>query len=100
MNIKIVLLVLLATSILMFGCAGKARQDATEQPPDISAPADGTVEEPEQPAEEPQQPAEEPSQEPAENASGDESALADLFQIDTDKPISDEGFDVSTPSSD
>lgn len=96
MNIKIVLLMVLAASILLLGCAGKARQDATEQPPEISAPADSADEPASQPSGEPEKPAEEP----AENASGDEGALADLFRIDTDKPISDEGFDVSTPSSD
>lgn len=107
MDIKIALLVMLAASFLLFGCAGKARQDSTEQPPEISAPADGQppaeqIEQPSeggQPAEEPEQ-SDVPPEESAENASTDDSALADLFQVDTDKPISDEGFDVSTPSSD
>ena len=106
MDIKIVLLLVLATSILMFGCAGKEKQQEVTEPPEMSAPADD-----QQPAEEPAEPADEPAEndtppveeqppaEPADNAS-DDSALADLFQIDTDKPISDEGLDVSTPSSD
>lgn len=105
MEIKIALMVLLAASFLMFGCAGKGSQTAAGQPSEISAsdggePAvDNASAEEQQPAAEEQPAGQPPAEQPAETGS-DGSELADLFQIDTDKPISDEGLDVSTPSSD
>ena len=102
MDIKIILLLMLATSVLMFGCAGKGKAPAAETA-EITTPDDQpegpAEEEPATPAEETEEPEASEPEEPSADASDDE-ALADLFQIDTDKPISDEGLDVDTPSSD
>ncbi len=87
MDTKILLLVMLGISLLVFGCAKKAPE----------APAEVAAEE-EPPAEEPAAgPEEAEPEEPAE-VSEDMQKLADLFSVDTDKPLEDEGLDVETPA--
>jgi hypothetical protein len=71
MNARILLLLLLGISFLFFGCAkkGDAATEVTEEPGE--APEEG----------------------------GDKAEeVADLFQIDTDKPLGDEGLDMDSPS--
>ncbi|MEW6748966.1 MAG: hypothetical protein AB1295_04635 [Candidatus Micrarchaeota archaeon] len=92
MNLKLMLLVVLAASFLMLGCAGKAKTSDTGQAAgEVNAPADS-----------PGQDEDAAGVDAVQDGSSDAvdpSELADLFQIDTDKPLSDEGLDVSTPSS-
>ena len=121
MDTKILLLFVLAASFLMFGCAGKAKAPAAESPGEMAASdgstgntADDSMAEDTGDAMEDTGAVESGAEtaEPHEDGTdtmedtgsaadaGSDEALADLFQIDTDKPISDEGLDVSTPSSD
>lgn len=73
MNAKILVLLLLGISFLFLGCAKRGDGAVQEETPEGEAPADGEVSE-------------------------EEQELADLFQIDTDKPLEDEGYGVGTPS--
>jgi hypothetical protein len=113
MNGRLLLLLLLGASFLFFGCAKKG-EPAPEAPGTQLGPAGETT----PPADDTTPPAEvndtpqadanvtppaetnetdgEDDADDAEDGIGD---LADLFQIDTDKPLEDEGFDTSTPES-
>ncbi len=100
MNMRIVLLLIIGVSFLFFGCAKQAGEPA--------APAEESEEEVEVPEEEvpaEEEPGEvppveeEPEEEIPENVSEEEQELADLFQIDTDEPLGDEGLGMETPSS-
>ncbi|MBU0532030.1 hypothetical protein KKB44_00905 [Candidatus Micrarchaeota archaeon] len=70
MKIKFLLLLLLGVSFLFFGCAKKGEETNVTQTPNAT-----------------------------QNISADDQELADLFQIDTDRPLGDEGLDTGTPSS-
>jgi len=81
MDIKIAIVLALVVFLAFSGCAKKgAEQGAGTQ----SGQGQGT----------PDQANQQPS-----GASAQDQELADLFRIDTDKPLSDEGFGVSTPGS-
>ncbi|MFH0884456.1 MAG: hypothetical protein V1861_01990 [Candidatus Micrarchaeota archaeon] len=81
MNLKFVILLLLVVSFALFGCAKKGQTGNVTQ--NLSAAQGGTT------------------PENATGASGDKNGnLSDLFDIDTDKPLGNEGFDTGTPSSD
>ena len=98
MDTKILVLLLMGVSLMAFGCAGKSAQTPTSAANDSVAGEDtmggdmesndstdnGTTVEDNTSA----------------NASGKNlSDLADLFVVDTDKPIEDEGLDIETPES-
>ncbi len=117
MNARIMLLLLLGVSLALFGCAKKTGPE-TESPPQGELVPEGEVppaeEEtpPAEPEEEvptvpPEQPPPEVPDEPVEEPESDdteptteveEMTLVELFQIDTDKPIGDEGLDADSPS--
>lgn len=104
MDSKLFIFLLLGVSLLAFGCAGKKAQapqptqEDTVQPAATGqqAGAGDTIAapEPEQNASMPET-VEESSGEPGSNLSD----LADLFQVDTDKPLEGEGFDIESPKS-
>jgi len=123
MNNKLMLLLVLGVSLVLFGCAKPAGESnlpptgeigaADEVPPATDTPEteepietpeveETPEDEPEAPVAEPETPEiEEPEEVPEETepvTEVDEEALADLFQVDTDKPLEDEGYDVETPS--
>ena len=80
MNAKMILLLLLGFSFLFMGCAKKDGAAPAEQPPAEAPPEEG---------------------EPGVEVSIEEQErVADLFQVETDKPLEDEGLDIGTPSSD
>lgn len=88
MDAKIVLLLLLGVSFLFLGCAKKGAEtkniSAASGEEEIGEETgEGTVE-----------------VEQDEGQADAEKELADLFQIDTDKPLGDEGLDIGAPSSD
>ncbi|MFH2101281.1 MAG: hypothetical protein ABII71_04325 [Candidatus Micrarchaeota archaeon] len=110
MNTKLMLLLVLGMSLVLFGCAKKAEPDTTLSPEGELGPA-GEVPEaapdavPETP--EPDAPPAEPENLTVPRGPGpvelppsetDEEKLADLFQIDTDQPLEDEGLDIETPT--
>lgn len=84
MNRIIILMVLLALSMLVFGCTGKK----AEQREESAGVGTGSANQEDGAA-----------VNGKEQKSSDEE-LADLFSIDTNKPIEDQGYDVKTPSSD
>jgi hypothetical protein len=114
MDIKIVLLLLLGVSFLFFGCAGKKAQNPNEgvkydeiesTEPDV--PVTTTPVEAETSDDVPTdvvdeievEDSDEAPEETEEEIEVDEETedLADLFVIDTDKPLEGEGFDVESP---
>jgi len=72
MRMPILLMLLLGVSFMFFGCAKKG----TDRQP---LPNDTNV---------------------SGSDASDATELADLFQVDTDKPIGDEGLDMGSPSAD
>ncbi len=107
MNGRMLLVLILGISFLFFGCAQQAPQQPItpvvapeeETPPAAEEVIEQPVEEPvEETVEEEVPPAEEPGEEiPEEEIS--EEQLADLFQVETDEPLGDEGLETGTPSS-
>lgn len=91
MNTKILLLLLLGVSFLFFGCAKKAAETDNVSETDDVTEEEETADEEDETTEEDNETAEEPDEE--------EEELADLFDIDKDKPVGDEGLDVESPSS-
>ncbi len=89
METRILLLMMLGVSLLFFGCAKKA----PEAPAEVAA-EDGDVTGPagEPAGTEPEAEPEEPAEVPEET-----QKLADLFKVDTDKPLEGEGLDLETP---
>ncbi len=121
MDIKIVLLLVLGVSFLFFGCAGKkanpnegvkydeiesTEPDETVTPPPAQEPSadDSTDVEDETEADDSDEAgdSDESSVEDEQEVEADEEteALADLFVVDTDKPLEGEGFDVESPEQD
>jgi uncharacterized lipoprotein YajG len=95
MNMKIVILLLLVASFALFGCAKKGQTSNVTS--NLSAAQGGTA------LENTTGSAGTASSGSHGNAgvSGDKNGnLSDLFNIDTDKPLGNEGFDTGTPSSD
>jgi len=106
MNAKIAILLILGISFLFFGCAKKGSQSTSGpvEPSDSGEVSDGAVEN-----------GTNGTQDVAEADIGEEivdietetsseeaddmKSLADLFQVDTDQPLGDEGLDTSTPDS-
>lgn len=112
MDIKIVLLLVLGVSFLFFGCAGKKANsnegvkydeiESTEPDEPVTAPPaeDPSDAEPMDVEDETEEDdSDEGSVEDEEEMEADEQTedLADLFEIDTDKPLEGEGFDVKSP---
>lgn len=102
MNTRIVLLLILGISFLFFGCAKPAEEEVapTVETGEVKEEMEVTEEE-EVPVEEELEevpPAEEPEEEIPEGVSEEDQALADLFQIDTDEPLGDQGLGTETPS--
>ncbi|MFH1684948.1 MAG: hypothetical protein ABH983_01455 [Candidatus Micrarchaeota archaeon] len=113
MDIKIVLLLVLGVSFLFFGCASKKANpnegvkydeiESTEPDDSVTSPPaeeevsddDSTYVEAETEADD----SDEGTVEHEEEFEADEETedLADLFVIDTDKPLEGEGLDVKSP---
>jgi len=98
MDGKTLLLLLLGVSFLFFGCAKKG--EAAPEAPGAQLGPSGETTTPEPEA----TPSAEANATPsAPNATAGEDdgteALADLFRVETDKPLEDEGLDTSTPKS-
>lgn len=74
MNVKIVML-LLCLSLALFGCAGRAREAGQQD--DGGAAVTGLE---------------------GNMTAADQQELAGLFNIDTDKPLGEEGYGTQTPS--
>jgi len=116
MDIKIVLLLVLGVSFLFFGCAGKKANPnegvkydeikSTESeepvaPPPAEEPSDDDstdeTEEDDSDVEDGAEEEETDKEEEEMEVDGETEELADLFVIDTDKPLEGEGFDVESP---
>jgi DNA replication initiation complex subunit (GINS family) len=105
MDKRILLLMLLGVSLLVFGCAGKKAQtqdtmEQTEEQANDTMPAEQvneTTEESNESTEPVQNDSDIEENETVENK--DLSEIADLFVVDTDKPLEGEGLDVDTPES-
>jgi hypothetical protein len=89
MNGRILLLLLLGASFLFFGCAKKG-ESAPEAPGTQLGPAGETS---------PPKTQDNATAPAKDNLTEDEKSVADLFQIDTDKPMGDEGLGTDTPKS-
>ncbi len=117
MDIKIVLLLVLGVSFLFFGCAGKkanpdegVKYDEIEstEPDDPAPPAEEASDDDSTDVEETEEDGsdmedgtqEEESDEEEMGADEETEELADLFVVDTDKPLEGEGFDVESPEQD
>ncbi len=113
MDMKILVLLLLGVSLLAFGCAGKKAQDsptlgagddttpAANDTADDSEDDSGMADDSEDGAMDDEDDAMDDDSEENEsmNASKDLSDLADLFRVDTDKPLEGEGLDVKSVDS-
>jgi hypothetical protein len=114
MDAKILVLLLLGVSLLAFGCAGKKAQ----APPTIGAgddtlpAANDTMDDSEDETDENESMDDSEDESEGHDAKDDEegmdeantsgkdiSDLADLFKVDSDKPLEGEGLDVKTPES-
>lgn len=100
MDSKILILLLLCASLLAFGCAGKKAQQPgpvqgnTIQPSGAQEGTNGTMGAPETGEDESM-----PATGDMNGADSDLSDLADLFVVDTDKPLEGEGLDIEGPKS-
>ncbi len=110
MDTKILVLLLLGISLLAFGCAGKKanppKEIVTEEiGPVINGTANDTEDDSDAEAEvqvdeDNETKDDVPDKVETNTSTGkDLSELADLFKVDTDKPLEDEGFDVKSPES-
>jgi uncharacterized lipoprotein YajG len=96
MDTKILILLLLAVSFLFFGCAKKGKTNVTKELPVIAAKEN--VSENKTTVNSTNESTTTLPKNETTTANASDKSLADLFQIDTDKPLEDEGFNVSNPS--